>query len=203
MEKRKIDMSKYADMHDEKVIKGKDNTDIVVRNHIPFSDKEAMATEMAERLLVIHDESCVYTSKDLNLIEQYMIAKYYTDIDTEGIEEHDVANFLTNNEMIDEIYDYVYDDYSAVKDMFMALEKAVTKTYEDDHGIVRALRTSFGFLFTGEDVTESMVKAQGVSDTLFNALGALRQKEKESEETIDHGKMSVGGTVINFAKKTE
>ena len=49
MEKRKIDMSKYADMHDEKVIKGKDNTDIVVRNHIPFSDKEAMATEMAER----------------------------------------------------------------------------------------------------------------------------------------------------------
>lgn len=203
MEKRKIDMSKYADMHDETKIKGKDGTEITVRNHIRYVDKEKMATEMAEQLLIIHDESCVYTSQDFDILELYMIAKYYTDINVDECDPHDVADYLINNEIIGEIYDYTSKDYDVVVRIFSAIEKAVTKTYEDDRGLTKALRTSFGFLFTGEDVTESMVKAQGVSDTLFNALGALRQKEKENEETINHGKLSVGGNIINFAKKKE
>lgn len=203
MEKRKFDMSKYADMHEEKTIKGKDGTEITVRNHIPYADKEAMATEMAEQLLIIHDDSCIYTSQDFDLFELYMIAKYYTDIDVEECDMHDVADYLVNNEIISEVYDYASDDYDVVVRIFNALEKSVTKTYEDDHGLTKALRTSFGFLFTGEDITESLTKAEGVSDTLFKALGALRQAEQAKEENIDHGKLSVGGNIINFAKKKE
>ena len=203
MEKRKIDVSKYADMHEEKVINGKDGTGIIVRNHIPYTVKEVMATEMAEQLLIVHDDSCVYTSQDFDLFELYMIAKYYTEIDTDECDMHDVADYLVNNEMISEIYDYTSDDYAVVVRIFNALEKSVTKTYEDDRGLTKALRTSFGFLFTGEDITESLTKAEGVSETLFKALSALRQVEKEKEENIDHGKLSVGGNIINFAKKKE
>ena len=203
MQKHKIDMSKYADMHEEKVIKGEDGTEITIRNRIPYIEKEAMAKEMAEYLLIIHDDSCIYLSSQLDKYEKYMIAKYYTDIDTEDADENEVADFLINNELMNEIGNYIWNDFDAVMRMFDALEDSVTKIYEDDKGLTKALRTSFGFLFTGEDVSESLAHITAEKGVIFDALKALSQVEKKKEETIDRGHLTVGGNVINFAKKTE
>ena len=66
MEKRKFEFEKYADMHDEKEVTGKDGTKVMVRDHISYAEKEAMANEMAENMIMIHDESCVYESSEYN-----------------------------------------------------------------------------------------------------------------------------------------
>lgn len=203
MEKHKIDMSKYADMHGETIVRGKDGTEIKVRDRIPYADKEAMAKEMAETLLMIHDDSCVYLSSQFDKIEKVMIAKYYTDIDTDGADENDIADFLTNNALIGEIGKFISRDYDIVMRMFEMIEDAVTKTYEDDKSLTKALRTSFGFLFTGEDVSESLAHITAEKGIIFDALNALSQVEKKKGETIDRGHLTVGGNVINFAKKTE
>lgn len=203
MEKRKYDLSKYADMHEDKQVVGKDGTEITVRDHIPYSEKEKMASEMAELLLMIHDDSCIFLSSQFEKYVKVMIAKYYTDIDTDGVDENDVADFLINNELIRPIAEHIWKDHEEVMQIFDAIEESVTKTYEDDKGLAKALRTSFGFLFTGEDVSESLAHITAEKGVIFDALNALSQLDKKKEETIDSGHLSVGGNLINFAKKTE
>ena len=201
MEKRKIDMSKYSEMCEIVTVEGKDGEKIFVRTHIPYEEKEKMATEMAERLIIIHDDSCVYKSHEFSKIKKFMVAKYYTDIDTDDLTPNDVSDFFINNEMWRMISQECGWDYTIVEDIFNALYKSVKKTYEDDKSLTKAIRTSFGFLFTGEDITESLAKAEAMKDTLYEAVGAWRQVEKEKEEKIDNGTLKVGGNIINFAKK--
>lgn len=201
MEKRKIDFSKYADMHEEKVIKGKDGNEIIVRDHIPFADKEIMARDMITYTTVIHDDSCVYTSVELEKYKMFAIAKYYTDIDTEDADINDVADYMVNNGLIEEVSSVVNSDFSCVMNMYWLLYDALVETYRDDTSLSKAIRTSFGFLFNGEDITESLAKAEAMKDTVIEAVGALRKVEKEREENIDNGTLRVDGNVINFAKK--
>lgn len=201
MEKRKFEFEKYADMHEEKEVTGKDGIKVIVQDHIPYAEKEAMATEMAEILVMTHDNSCAFESYEFDKYEKFMIAKYYTDIDTDGVTPDEIADFFVNNEMMMEINEIVRKDYNAVEDIYWRIADTFTKTYEDDRCLTKALRTSFGFLFNGEDVTKSLAQAEGVRDTLFEAIGALRKLDAEKEEKIDSGKVIVGGNVISFAKK--
>lgn len=201
MEKRKFVLINYADMHEEKEVTGKDGTKVTVRNHIPYSEKEAMAYEMAERMIIIHDESCVYISSAFRKFEMYLIAKYYTDIDTDGVNPEDVSDFFINNEIMDDIESFTRCDYAEAEDIFWRLEKSFIKTYEDDKSIKKAIKQSFGFLFNGEDVTESMAKAEGISRTLLDAMTALRESDAKRIKNVDNGKVTVGGNVISFAKK--
>ena len=131
----------------------------------------------------------------------YAIAKYYTDIDTEDVDPENIADFFINNGMMRDIMDIVRGDFEEVDDILWRLQESVTKTYEDDKSLTKAIRTSFGFLFTGEDIAENLAQAEGVSDKLFEAFGALRKLESEREEKIDEGKVMVGGNLISFAKK--
>ena len=201
MQKTKIDMSKYADMHEEHEFKGKDGTVITVRDHIPYEQKEQMAREIAEAVLVIHDDSCVYVAHTYEEVEKYMIAKYYTSIDTEDVDAKDVCDFLVNNEVLGDIIACVWTDFGIVLEIYEAIKTAYIDTYEDDKSLKRAIRTSFGFLFNGEDITESMAKAESTNSVLMNALEALRNTEKKKEENVKNGKLTIGGNVINFAKK--
>ena len=203
MQKHKIDMSKYADMHEEKKIVGLDGTEIIVRNHIPYTEKEQMAAEMAEKVLMVHDDSCMYTSNAYDKVEKYVLIKYYTDLDVDDEDIDNVADFVINNEILGDIAGTVWGDFQIVLDIYERIEESMTKTYEDDRSLTKALRRSFGFLFSGEDITDSMAKAEATSGVLMDALNALREADKKKEETIDRGKLSVGGNIINFAKKTE
>lgn len=203
MDKKKIDMKKYTDMHHEATIVGNDTTAIVVRDHIPYALKEEMAREMAGQIAMIHDDSCVYIGFTENKVRLYMIAKYYTDIDVDDMESDVVADFLINNGLIKDIIEFICDDLDVVEEMYIQMCDAMSITYKDDRSITKALRTSFGFLFNGEDITESLAKAEAMKDTMINAVAALRTVEEEHKENISNGTMSVGGAILNFAKKQE
>lgn len=201
MEKRKFDLSKYADDYECVRIDGRDGEFISVRSHIPYVEKENMAREMAERLVVIYDDSCVYKSSEYDKVKKYLVAKYYTNIDTDDHTPEEIADFFINNDMWHSIGRECGWDYTIAENIFNALYDAVKKTYEDDKSLTKALRTSFSFLFNGEDITESIAKAEAVKDTVYEAVNAWRKVEKDKEETIDNGTLKVGGNIINFAKK--
>ena len=203
MEKRKINMENCADMHDKKLIKGKDGTEITVRDHIPYSAKEAMAVEIINNSVTVHEDACVYYGSNHTKIELYMIAKYYTDIETDGLEYNDVADYLINNGLSNEIKQYIAQDYEYVQEIYVSLFDSLETIYCYDSSITRALRTSFGFLFNGEDITESLAKAEVMKDTVYDAISAFRSMEKEKSEKIDNGTVKIGGNIINFAKKQE
>lgn len=197
MEKKKIDFAKYGEMCAEKKITGSDGTEVMVRDHIPYAQKEEYAQELAVRVVVIHNDSCCYDGYDYNKIDMLLTAKYYTDIDTEGATEDEVADFLINNNLYAQIEEIVGDDLYIVNKISDGMISGMEITYEDDHSLKQALKTSFGFLFTGEDITESLAKAEDVSGNLFDAIAALR-KEKQNDNP---GKMNVNGNILNFAKK--
>lgn len=201
MDKRKIDMSNYADMHEEKTIIGKDGTEVAVRDHISYEEKEAMAREIVENTAVIHDDSCVYMSSEFDRFKMYAIAKYYTDIDIDGVSEYNVADFLINDGLITQIEDIIKDDLTKAMDIQWNMYDALSETYHDDKSLTKALRTSFAFLFNGEDIMDSIAKAEAAKNAVYGAINAWQKKEKEEEENIDNGTLKVGGNVINFAKK--
>ena len=201
MAKKKIDFSKYADLHESKEITGKDGTKVTVRDHIPYADKIAMATEIIENYVMIHDDSCCYESHMLPAARIKAIMKYYTDIPVDDADEKEVADFAINNGLIEQIREFIHDDYYEAEDIYVTLLRSVMDNYDDDQSLKKAIKTSFGFLFNGEDITESLAKAEMTKDTMFKALDALNRKEQEEAGKMDKGRMNIGGKILNFAKK--
>lgn len=203
MAKKKIDFKKYADMHEETELTGKDGTKVKVRDHISYENKIEMCREILENCIMIHDDSCCYENVNINAERIKAIMKYYTDVPVDDVQATEVCDFVINNELIGAIRDYIYHDYIEAEDVYITMLNMVMDTTNDDMSLKKAVKKSFGSILTGEDITETFAKAEATSNVLFDALGALRKQEKQKEENIDHGKLSVGGNVINFAKKTE
>lgn len=203
MEKKKFNLENYQDTCVEKKIVGTDGTEIIVRNHISYADKENMVQELARICMIIHDEYCVYVSYEIDKVQMALIAKYYTNIDTENIDINDIADFLINNDMYKSLYNIIEDDYNYVLQMFWCLIDSIDISCKEDGSITKALRTSFGFLFNGEDITESLAKAEATKNTIYDAVSAWKRVEKDKEDNIDNGRLKVGGNLINFAKKPE
>ena len=97
----------------------------------------------------------------------------------------------------------IADDIKYVSEIFWRLYTALTTTYSDDKSLTKAIRTSFSFLFTGEDITESLAKAEAMKDTVYGAINAFKNLEKEQSENINNGSLKIGGNIIKFAKKPE
>ena len=201
MKKHKIEFKKYADMHDEVKVVGKDGTEVMVRTHIPYEEKVKLVREMLEEGMMIHDDSLIYEGYLMQAIQMKKILEYYTDVKVDNIAPEVIADFMVNNEIIGDIEDAIYKDWCAVQDIFFPMKNSVADTYQDDRSLTKALRTSFGFLFNGEDITESLAKAEATKDTMYKALGALREKEQEEKEKINNGKLMIGDNIINFAKR--
>ena len=201
MKKKKINFKKYADMHEETELTGKDGTTITVRNHTPYEEKVQMATRLVENYVMIHDDSVSYESHKTPAALLYEIVNCYTNVNTEDATPEEVADFVINNELIGKIREVVRDDHFEFQDIYVTLLRSVMDNYDDDQSLKKAIKTSFGFLFNGEDITESMAKAEMTRDTMFRALDALNQKEKEESEKMNNGKLNVGGNIISFAKR--
>ena len=189
MKKKAIDFKKYADMHENKEIVGTDGTKVVVRDHISYANKVAMAVALVEENVMIHDDSVCYESFAMPAERIKGIMKYYTDVPVDDADAQEVADFAINNGLIGQIRDYIHDDYYEFEDVFVTLIRSVMDNYEDDQSLAKAIKTSFGFLFTGEDVTETLAKAEAAKDTVFDALGALREKEAQDESKMKDGKL--------------
>ena len=201
MKTKKIKMQKYHDMHEEVTVTGKDGTEITVRTHIPYEQKVEMAKEIAAQAIMIHDDSVTYSSYEEYAIDIMMTLKYYTNVDVSGNTPGECYDFVINNEIINDMMSVISEDHSDVLSIYYAIKNYVMATFKDDRSLTKAIRTSFGFLFNGEDVTESLAKAEAMKDTVYNAIGALREKEAEDANKTDPGTIRFGGNILNLSKK--
>ena len=200
MEKRKYDFKEYAQTCEERKIE-KNGVEVCVMIHIPYKEKEDMAKEMAENLIMVHDDSCVYVSSEYDKVLKLMIAKYYTNIDTTDADAYDVIDFMINSGVFEDIEYWIEEDLAIVLGIYKAIVDAFVTTYKDDKGLTKAIRTSFGFMFNGEDITESIAKAEAAKDTIYRAVGALRRESGKGENALNNGEMNIGGQLINLARR--
>lgn len=201
MKKHKINFKKYTDMSEVVEVTGKDGTVVKVMTHIPYEKKLAMVREILEEGLMIHDDSICYEGYVIHAVKMKKILEYYTDVNVDGADATEVADFLINNHLMDEIDNAILDDWRYVLDIFYSMMNGIFETYEDDKGLTKAIRTSFSFLFNGEDITESIAKAEAAKDTIYKAIGALNEKEKEEQEKMHDGLLTVGNNILNFSKR--
>lgn len=201
MKKHKINFKKYADMSEVVEVTGKDGTVVKVMTHIPYEKKLQMVQEILEEGLMIHDDSICYEGYVIHAVKMKKILEYYTDVNIDGADATEVADFLINNHLMSEIDNAILDDWRYVLDIFYSMMNGIFETYEDDKGLTKAIRTSFSFLFNGEDITESLAKAEAAKDTIYKAIGALNEKEKEEQEKMHDGLLTVGNNILNFSKR--
>lgn len=198
---KKINFKKYADMHTDTELVGNDGVAIKVRDHISYADKIQMAKDVIENCVMIHDDSICYESHLIYAEKIKAIMKYYTNVPVDDADAAEVADFVINDGLIEKIREVIRVDYFEADDIYITMLTEVIDTYTDDVSLKKAIKTSFGFLFSGEDITESMAKAELTKNTLFNALDAINKKEQESREQIDDGRLKIGSNIINFARK--
>lgn len=202
MRKHKIkNLKSYANACEEKELTGRDGVKVIVRSHIPYEQKIEFVRSVAEENIMVHEDSCCYKNYAWHPCWIYHIAKYYTDINVDEAEYSEIADFLINDDLLTQVEEAIFYDLIELEELYDGLIDSFKQTFDDDRSLRKAIRSSFGFLFTGEDITESLAKAEAAKDVIYKAVGALREKEKEESENIHSGTINLGGNIIDITKR--
>lgn len=179
---------------------------VEVKTWIPYSEMEAMAIEMAERILLFDEETgfaCIGHSE--NMVKIYLTAKYFTDLDVEDCSLEEVYDVMTRTGLFNKIEEKVMGNLWRVEDICRAMCKNMIDKYEKENSIGVKLQKTFGFLFSGEDVAESLAKSEVINEQMIDMLGVFLANKKEQEilnsGKQDKSKMRVGGALVSLAKK--
>lgn len=203
MDKVKMDFANIGDIHKDRIV-DVNGTQVTVRTHIPMEEKRKMAEEWTEMTVLFDDENNIcLNSHENEFIRMYLMMKYYTNLDVDDVGVDDVANLLINTESEGKIYGCVVDDLCYVQDMTIQMRSNVREMYNTGNSLAHAVKTSFGFLFNGEDITETLAKSQILSDKMLEAVKVLQDKEKEAPKKANNGVLTVGGKIVNIAKKNK
>lgn len=185
---------------------GKNGDKVLVRNRIPYAEKEAQAYEFAAGSLVI-DDGITYMGFKKNLLERYLMVKYYTNIDVDDLKEEDdyrkLFDYLIYNELDAEILKVINEDYNGfVFPMAWDLVSAAQEVHEKKNSLGYKLNELFGFLFTGEDISEQIASAGELNEKMIDMFKALQERDANNAR-LKNGKAKVhsGGAVLNMAKK--
>lgn len=191
------DMIKFDEA---KTVTGKDGKSIEVKTEIPYEEKEQMAKEYVAYTTVLDEENyAVYESYQTELIELLLTCKYYTNIDTEEMQDERswkmLYDYLAANKMLEELRRVVQEDFYRVIGIGSYISDSLKKTFEAKHSLSVRLLKTFWSILTEEDMAETLAKSEEVNSVMLDLIGAY--KEKSANKTMRTG----NGTVVNFSKK--
>lgn len=204
MEKQKINMAEKLEKQREiKAFDMGDGVKIHAVSFIPFHEKESFALEWAGMTLQTDDALGIcYTGYTDEVVEAYLTAKYYTDIDVEGVEPGIVFDYLTaDNAFHEELMEYIMHDLYYVITMKECMADAVKARFEKENSLAHTVK---GLLNTDPDVNNA--ETRELIEKLIDMKGALLERE-ENRKILDFGKkkaakpVKTGGANINLAKK--
>lgn len=181
-------------------VTGADGKSIEVKTAIPYEEKEQMAKEFVAYTTVLDEENYTfYTSYQEALIQLLLTCKYYTNVDTEEMQdEHGwkmLHDYLTTNKMLEKLHSIVSDDVGRVLVIAFRISTSLESTFAAKHSLPVRLLKTFGSILTEEDMAETLAKSEEVNSVMLDLIGAY--KEKSANKTMRTG----NGTVVNFSKK--
>jgi len=197
MEKKVFDIGGADKICKEIEMKIGDHT-VTVRDHLSFDERSEMAEEIASMSTMINDDDeVIMVTHMIDVIYAFEVVKFYTNVDTTDLTPDVVFDWVVNNGAMNELMDIVAEDLAYVTAMADQMMDNVIAVYEKQHSLGTAIRKSFGFLFSGEDITETLAQSQGLSEQMIDTLEKLKEANKKPTE----GKLNVGGNILNIAKK--
>lgn len=154
----------------------------LVKDRIPYKEKMEAAEEYAARATVFDEElGWAYDSPLGDAIEKYIRLKYYTNIDMSKYDDYDGLC-----QMMDDIGEYPIEefenatqkDWNILYELCWMLQSNAETAFEKEHSLAHRIKTSFGFLLDGKDLTQSLAEAREVNEQMIDHLGALAKQNK-------------------------
>ena len=205
MEKMKVNF----DMEFEKTtktIQDKNGNDVVIWNWIPYGEKEALVQELTGYILNADDDLGVcYEVLNYDLFYNYVIVKYYTNIDVEDIQDIDgfrkLYDYCDKNGFIGyDIDDFLNDDLCTINRMIVRYKHTIMSLYEEQHSLSNIVKK-----LLGTDFDANNAETRELIEKLIDMKGALMEKEEENK-VLAFGKkkpvgLKTGGVKMNLAKR--
>lgn len=154
--------------------------EVNVTNWIPYARKIEAAKEYVATAYSFYEDAGVVCLNHMDTAVVLMIQlKYYTDMDvSKYVSEEDLCDLMDaadeNRGAIDEFCAFIREDSNVIfYDIAEKIEWATEKIYEQEHSIGHKIMKSFGFLFDGKDIAQTLAEGREVSEQMVDHLGAI------------------------------
>lgn len=179
---------------------------VAIRDWIPYEQKEMFVQELIGATLGTNDELGIcYELMNRNLYYNYMLVKYYTNLDVEEIKDLDglrkLYDYCQRSKLIDCFEDeFLKDDLAVIDDMIWRYRGAIAHLYEAEH--------SLGYMVKGllnTDVNANNEETREQIEKLIDMKGALMEKNEQAKvlnfDRKNPASVKTGGAVVNLAKR--
>ena len=154
--------------------------EVTVKDRVPYKDKLDMAEEFVARVTVFNEEMGIaYESHLEHAVGVYCRLKLYTDADMAKYDGYEGLLQLMDDieyDNYDEFLEYIQKDSRLFNDVCFSMMFNVKELYEEEHSLRHKVAASFGFLFDGKDITETMAQAREINEPMIELLGAIKKQ---------------------------
>jgi len=198
MEKIKIDMTAKPEVWTDVALE--DGTQVKIRNYLPYAEREEAAAEYAARALVVADEEngIVYDSYRMDIEWDYVMVKYYTNIDVDGIPTEDVFDYAKRTKLLETVREIVGEDAYFTLGMGDKMAFAATAAIEKRGSLPYFIKNRMGYLLDAEKTAETLAQAEDLKEKMIDILGAV--KERDMIKSVQKKPAAIPGG-MNLAKK--
>lgn len=169
-----------------------------VWNRIKYKDKLEAANELASMMGVFDEvHGVAYINYMEDAVKWYIRLEYYTDMDVMEYKDYDkLAELMDIVEEADthEFEEFIESDFQTIDSLAYKLFCNAADVFDREHSIEYNIMKSFGFLFDGQDITETLAQAHEVNDQMIEHLGAIMSSKNTENKPID---------MSQFAKKNK
>ena len=160
--------------------------DLQVKDRIPYKDKLEAANKLASMMGVFDDvHGIAYISYMEDAAKWYVRLAYYTDMDVAEYEEYDklieLMDMIEESD-ISEFEEFIKSDFDVVEDLAYTLFSNAERIFKREHSVEYNIMKSFGFLFDGQDITQTIAQARDVNAQMIDHLGAIMSIKTKEEE---------------------
>lgn len=159
---------------------------IDVVDRISYADKREFASEYAARICVIDQENEIaYEAQDVDLVMDYLLCKYYTNIDVEKYDEeierlHDLVQICR-----DKLFEICYDDFCIAQKLADRYIEKTIDIYNTQHSLGHKAKMGFAGLLNGGDIFSQISESKMINEELINLLEkARKQDEAEKDQSV-------------------
>ena len=166
--------------------------DVTVKNHVTYSEKMDAAEELVAMFTVFDEErGLCYISPYEEAAKKYMKLKTYAGLDMSNYNGIDGLCRLMDDideTSIEEFEKFVDDDWRALRDLAYTLYYNVEAVFEKEHSLEHRVKTSFGFLLDGKDLTQTLAEAREVNEQMIDHLGAIAKTKTQPIDMAQYAK---------------
>ena len=155
--------------------------EVTVKSFIPYATKVEMAEEYVARGSIFdEDRGVAYWTYLEEAVEMYIFLKAYTGLDMSKYDSVDGMYQLMDElaaEDISELKSYAWNDYMTVIELTYKIFDSAALLWKSEHSVGYNVLKSFGFLFDGRDLTETLAQAREVNEQMIDHLGAISKQK--------------------------